>query len=188
MPPSISGAEHVQPSQLQEDRDRRFVADQHRRGHRQCPGRMRQERAQHGLVRSGGHPWPHREWQGGALPGDAQAEEVGGRCDDFGAQHVVDERQTGFRVRCVIQQDHVLHPYRCPFSRDAVEQLAAIAIALRRLLCLVDTACPADDHADFAIGQIRDELRRVEVADVRANFHQQLFGLAIVSRILAVVG
>ncbi|MNO83504.1 hypothetical protein D3C76_748180 [compost metagenome] len=104
------------------------------------------------------------------------------------AQHVVDERQAFLRVGRIAQQHHAFYPYRRAFSRNAVEQVTAIASRLRRALSLKHPARPTQHHADVAIGQVRDELRRIEIANVRPHLEQQGFGLAIVFRVLAVVG
>ncbi|MNH29890.1 hypothetical protein D3C79_901470 [compost metagenome] len=106
---------------------------------------------------------------GRVLVGIRVAQVVGRGGDDLGLEHVVDERQALLRIRRLLEQHHVLQPHWRTFARDAVAQLAAVAGILRAELGLEHTAGPAQYYADITVGQVGDEPRRVEVADMRAQ-------------------
>src|SRR5690606_19873526 len=102
---------------------------------------------------------------------------VGDRGHDFRTQDVVDEGVGVVRVRGILGNGDHVEPQVCTFLLNGVYYVHALFGFRGTGGGLEDVAGVAGGHADFAVGQVGDVPRRVEVCHVAAHAHQQLLGL-----------
>ncbi|MNH28025.1 hypothetical protein D3C79_881620 [compost metagenome] len=91
------------------------------------------------------------------------------------------------RVRRIVELHHTFHPHRGTFAWNAVDKVSMVASQLGGFLRVGDTARPAQHDADVAIGEIRDELGRIEVGNMGAQLQQQFLSFFVIVRVMAVV-
>ena len=108
------------------------------------------------------------------------------RRNHFGCHQVIHQRQPGLGVRCILGNDHGVKPDQRALLRYPVTELERFVRRLGLPGCDGHVAVPRHRHAGIAVGQVADVQVIVEVADVRPDLRQLLFGQFQVIEVLAV--
>ncbi|MNP00571.1 hypothetical protein D3C76_923630 [compost metagenome] len=103
-------------------------------------------------------------------------------------QQVVHVGISGLFIRRIDGHGDHVEPHRRALLGYRIAHLHAIVRLIGAVLRLQHIPREPHYHADIAVGQVARVLGRVEIADVRPHFHQQVLGLLVVLGVLAVMG